>query len=152
MGSGIAYVCASKGFSVRLSDISQELVQKGIRNIENIVRSSVKKGRISEQEGSNIQNAVEGSIDMKFATADTDLVVEAVYEDLGVKKEVFRRLEEICAGTTIFATNTSSLSVRSIASAVGYRDRFLGLHFFNPPQAMRLVEMVVTPETSQGTV
>jgi 3-hydroxybutyryl-CoA dehydrogenase len=152
MGSSIAFVCASRGFRVRLNDKTQEFVQKGIKTLENMVQASVEKERISKEEGSRIRDAVEGTVDIKFAAMESDLILEAVYEDLEVKKDVFRRLEEVCTRTAVFASNTSSLSIRSIASALVHRDRFLGIHFFNPPQVMKLVEIVVMPETSHETI
>ena len=152
MGSGIAYACASNGYQVKLVEQNAELLQLGIRKIEELVRAGVEKGKISADQASDINARVKGMLQLRDAAQDADLLLEAVYEDLDLKKKIFTQAREVCPSKTILATNTSSLSIAELASASTHPDRFLGIHFFNPPAAMKLVEIVQGPDTSQATV
>ena len=150
MGSGIAQVAAAAGFQVVANEVSEELLEKGIRGIEKRLDKAIEKGK-SDQAAKdktlgNITTATEYE-----SMADCDLVIEAVTEDMGIKKEVFGELDKICGPNTIFASNTSSLPIGDLSAVTGRRDKFIGLHFFNPVPIMKLVEVVRTIDTSDET-
>jgi len=150
MGSGIAYVCARAGYRVKLVDKDSESVESGIRRIKETVDVGLKKGKISEGQAAEIMRRVQASVGLREAVHDADLVLEAVYEDLELKKSVFTMVRDMCPPTAILASNTSSLSIRELSSSSGRSGRFLGIHFFNPPTQMKLVEVVLCPETSKA--
>lgn len=141
MGAGIAQVVAAAGRKVLLIDIAESFVEGGIKRIEGRFASDVKKGKMSAEEKERLMGFVTGSVDRSDA-ADADLVIEAIIEDRGAKGDLFADLNGRCAPQTVFASNTSTLSVTELAGLSGRPDRFLGLHFFNPVHAMKLVEVV----------
>jgi 3-hydroxybutyryl-CoA dehydrogenase len=146
MGSGIAQVCAAAGFTTVVREVAPELVQKGLKGIEKNMARLVEKGAITEAASGEIRGRLTGTTvidDLK----DCDLVIEAVIEQLPAKKELFLTLDQICPPATIFASNTSSLTVTEIAAATKRASRFVGLHFFNPVPVMKLVEVVRTIAT-----
>jgi len=151
MGSGIAEVSAKAGYQVQLCEINLELLQKGQLAIENSLTEAVKRGRIKEEEKSSILDRIKGSTQMSDLS-ECDLVIEAVPENLELKKEVFLELDGICPAGTILATNTSCLSVIDIAGVTKRQDRVVGLHFFNPVPLMKLVELVKTITASEETI
>lgn len=147
MGSGIAQVAASYGHSVVLFDTQQGAIDKGLGGIEKVLARSVEKNRITADEQTSIRSrisAVAGSGDEQAlnAFADCGLVIEAVVEDIAVKRDLFARLERVVSSDAILATNTSSLSVTAIAGACTKPGRVIGVHFFNPPTVLPLVEIV----------
>ncbi len=151
MGAGIAQVCAQAGYSVLLAEINEALLQKGLTNINNRLGKDVEKGRISAQDKDIILGRIKGTINMDdFSTCD--LVIEAVVENSETKKDVFKKLDAVCPQHAILATNTSVLSVIEIASVTKRTEKVLGLHFFNPVQVMKLLEIVRTLITSDETV
>jgi 3-hydroxyacyl-CoA dehydrogenase len=152
MGSGIAYVCARSGYNVKLIDKDDEAVRTGIRKMEEIIKNGLERKKISKNEASEIRKRVKTSSEMDESVRNADLVLEAVYEDLDLKKKIFMKIGDVCPSTTILASNTSSLSIRELASASGRADRFIGIHFFNPPAAMRLVEIILGSGTSETTM
>ena len=146
MGSGIAQVCAAAGFPTVVREVSPELVDKGIKGIEKNLARQVEKGTITEAVKGEIRNRLKGTTvieDLK----DCDLVVEAIIEQLPAKRELFGALDRLCPEKTIFASNTSSLTITEIATATRRPQRFVGLHFFNPVPVMKLVEVVKTIAT-----
>jgi 3-hydroxybutyryl-CoA dehydrogenase len=146
MGSGIAQVTAAAGFMTVVREVSPELVDKGIRGIEKKLARLVEKGVITEATKSEIRNRLKGTTvieDLK----DCDLVIEAIIEQLPAKRELFGALDRMCPEPTIFASNTSSLTITEIATATKRPQRFVGLHFFNPVPVMKLVEVVKTIAT-----
>jgi 3-hydroxybutyryl-CoA dehydrogenase len=150
MGSGIAQAFASKGYEVILNDIKEEYVSKGYNKIQRDLQKLAEKGKISASEQNDIFSRICKSIDKKDA-ADCDLVLEAIIENIEVKKELFRQLDDICKNETIFASNTSSLSITEMAQAVKRSDKVIGMHFFNPAPVMKLVELIRGIETSDAT-
>lgn len=150
MGSGITQVTAQAGYEVVVSDVSEELVQRGIGNIERFLAGSVERGRLSLEERDRTLSRIRGTTRWEDFR-DRDLVVEAVVEDMEVKKEVFRQLDRICPGHAILASNTSSLCITEVAMTTGRPEQVLGLHFFNPVPLMGLVEVVRTDLTSEET-
>ena len=141
MGSGIAHAFASTSSDVILVDIKEEFVKGGMQKIEARCDSDVKKGKMTADDKARIMGRIKGTInhaDLK----DVDLVIEAVLEDRKIKGDLFTSLNKVCKQDSVFATNTSSLSVTDLAGLCGRPDRFLGLHFFNPVHAMKLVEII----------
>lgn len=147
MGSGIAQVAATAGNTVKVFDTQKEALEKSKKALEKILIRLVEKGRISETEKKDIQNRIQ-YVNRLEDLADTDLVIEAIIEDLSIKKKVFSELESYVSNETIIASNTSSLSIASIASALKKPERCLGIHFFNPAPLMKLVEVIPAVQTS----
>jgi len=156
MGSGIAQVAAQTGHQVTLVDTSDELLQKSKGNIQkSIARVAKKKFAADAAAGQKFVDDALSKIalvtDPEKAATSTDLVIEAIVEKLDVKQDLFQRLDKVAPKHTIFATNTSSLRVADIARLVERKDRFGGLHFFNPVPVMKLVEVIYINETSDAT-
>jgi 3-hydroxyacyl-CoA dehydrogenase len=151
MGAGIAQVLAAASLDVVLIDIKTEFVEGGLKRISSAFDSQIKKGKLSPEEKERILSRIKGSIDNRDAS-DADLVVEAIIEERTIKGNLFRSLNQICAPATVFATNTSTLSVTDLATLSGRPHRFLGLHFFNPVFAMKLVEVIPGLDTSEDVV
>ena len=146
MGSGIAQVCAMAGFTTVVREVNQDLVEKGLKGIEKNLGRLVEKGTITEAAKGEIRGRLKGTTGIE-GLKDCDVIVEAIIENLPAKHELFRVLDEICAKQTIFASNTSSLTITEIATATKRPQRFVGLHFFNPVPVMKLVEVVKTIAT-----
>ena len=151
MGSGIAQAFASAGLTVVLRDVSDALVASGVATIQKNLDRQVSKGTLSEIEHQAILGRVERATDLE-AVAECDLIVEAIIEQMDIKKTVFEALDKTCKAETIFVSNTSSLSITEIASATNRPDRVMGMHFFNPASIMKLVELIRGIATSQETV
>jgi 3-hydroxybutyryl-CoA dehydrogenase len=151
MGNGIAQVAADKGYTVKIYDLKQEFVDKAIKTIDGSLQRFVKKGKKTEEEKNEILARITPSLDLNDAS-DADYVVEAVFEDLGVKKEIFAKLDEICNEHTILGSNTSSLPISAIATGTNRRDKVIGTHFMNPVPLMRGVEIIPGMETSDETL
>ena len=152
MGHGIARVAALSGFSVTLHDLDPSRTRAGVEKIRSGLEREVSRGRLSPIEGERALSAIGTSADLREAVQDADLIIEAVPEDLEIKKSLFQALGEFCPRDALLATNTSCLSVSRIAAAAVHPERVVGLHFFNPPSAMKLVEVVRGSETSDATV
>ena len=151
MGNGIAQVAAQIGFKVVMRDIEMRFVEGGMKNIERFLSKSVEKGKIDASEKDTIIDRIKGTIDMDDLK-DVDFVVEAVIEDLDLKKSVFKQLDELCKPDVILATNTSSMSITEIAASTKRPDKVCGMHFFNPVPLMRLVEIIRGYSTSDETI
>jgi 3-hydroxybutyryl-CoA dehydrogenase len=143
MGSGIAQVAAQAGFSVVVREVTPELVDKGLKNIEKNLARMVEKGTVTAEQRDRIRGRLRGTTKIEDL-ADRDLVIEAIIEQAPAKKELFAALDKLCGRAAIFATNTSSCCVTEIATATARPDRFFGLHFFNPVPVMKLVEVIRT--------
>jgi 3-hydroxybutyryl-CoA dehydrogenase len=150
MGSGIAQVSAQAGFDTVVREIDQGALDRGMAAIQKNLDRAVKKERMTAEQRDEVLGRISGTVDFG-PLGDRDIVVEAVVEDLSVKEEVFGKLDELCGADTIFASNTSSLTVTEMASVTERPDRFVGLHFFNPVPVMALVEVVRTGFTSDET-
>jgi 3-hydroxybutyryl-CoA dehydrogenase len=146
MGSGIAQVSAQSGFMTVVREVSVDLVEKGIKSIEKNLARLVEKGMITEAAKSEIRGRLKGTTSLEDLK-DCDLIVEAIIEQLPAKRELFSLLDAICPASTIFASNTSSLTITEIAASTKRPQRFVGLHFFNPVPVMKLVEVVKTIAT-----
>jgi len=149
MGSGIAQVCAAAGFPTLVREVSVELVDKGLKGIDKNLSRLVEKGTISEDVKGEIRGRLKGTTSLEDLKS-CDLIVEAIIERLSAKRELFAALEAICPPSTIFASNTSSLTITEIATATKRPQRFVGLHFFNPVPVMKLVEVVRTIATEES--
>ena len=146
MGSGIAQVCAQAGFPTVVREVTAELVDKGLKGIEKNLARLVEKGAITEGGKGEIRSRLRGVTSLD-ELRDSDVIVEAIVEQLPAKRELFSSLDSLCPPSTIFASNTSSLTIIEIAAATKRPERFVGLHFFNPVPVMKLVEVVRTIAT-----
>ncbi|MCJ7697052.1 MAG: 3-hydroxybutyryl-CoA dehydrogenase, partial [Thermoplasmata archaeon] len=150
MGHGIALVAAKAGYEVVLHDIKDEYVKKGLTSVEKFVDKSVEKGKMTPDDKKNILGKIHGTTkleDMK----DADLIIEAILEEVKMKKDVFQKLDGICKKETIFASNTSTIPITDLASATKRPDQFIGMHFMNPVPLMKLVEVIRGLRTSTET-
>src|SRR5712672_2084382 len=146
MGSGIAQVCAQAGFPTVVREVSPEIVDKGLKSIEKNLARLVEKNTITDAQKNEIRGRLKGTTSLDDLK-DCDVIVEAIIEQLPAKRELFGALDAICPPSTIFASNTSSLTITEIATATKRPQRFVGLHFFNPVPVMKLVEVVRTIAT-----
>jgi 3-hydroxybutyryl-CoA dehydrogenase len=151
MGAGIAQVSAQAGLQVCLADIDQKFVDKGMNGIVKSLSRLVEKGKMPAEEQDAIIGRITGAVGVSNFS-DVDLVVEAIVENMNVKRKVFAEMDAICPAHTILASNTSSLSISEIAAATKRADRVVGVHFFNPVPVMKLIEIVPGILTSDNTV
>ncbi|MCX5819999.1 MAG: 3-hydroxyacyl-CoA dehydrogenase NAD-binding domain-containing protein [Deltaproteobacteria bacterium] len=150
MGGGIAQVAAQSGYDVILNDTAAELVEKGFNNIGKILEGQVKKEKITAADRDGTLGRIQKSTDLVDGK-DADFVIEAAFENADVKKTIFQKLDGICRQDIIFASNTSSIPITSLAAATRRPDRFIGMHFFSPVPVMRLVEIIRAMKTSETT-
>ncbi|SHG62255.1 3-hydroxyacyl-CoA dehydrogenase [Thermosyntropha lipolytica DSM 11003] len=151
MGAGIAQVAAQGGYSVVLRDLHFSLAQEGMKTIEKNLDRLISKAVIDEKEKEKIMHRITPTTDLA-QIYDADIIIEAVVENMAVKKQLFAELDNMCRQDAVLATNTSSLSITEIASATKHPERVIGMHFFNPVPAMQLVEIVKGMETDEKTV
>ncbi|MFD1598330.1 3-hydroxyacyl-CoA dehydrogenase/enoyl-CoA hydratase family protein [Halobellus rarus] len=152
MGHGIAEVAALAGFEVRLRDIETEFVEDGYEQIEWSLGKLVEQGQIEEADADATLDRVSAHVDLAEAVEDVDVAIEAVPEKMAIKKDVYADLEAAAPDRTVFATNTSSLSITELAGVTERPEQFCGMHFFNPPVRMDLVEVIAGAETSESTL
>jgi 3-hydroxybutyryl-CoA dehydrogenase len=148
MGSGIAEVAARSGYQTLVREVSQDLLDQGIGRIRKSLDRAVEKGKLEAEARDQTLGRIRGTTSLADLR-DADLVIEAIVENLQAKKDLFRELDGICPAHTIFASNTSSLTITEMAAATRRPDRFVGLHFFNPVPVMKLVEVVRTIATGE---
>lgn len=151
MGAGIAQVAAQAGFQTLLYDIKQEFIDTGMGKIKIFLAGSVERGKMTKDQEEAILGRFETSTDLS-ATKGCALVIEAAPERLDLKRDIFKQLDAVCGPETLLATNTSSFNVTAIAAATEHQERVLGLHFFNPPPLMALVEVIQGDRTSDATM
>jgi len=147
MGSGIVQVCAQTGYEVVASEVNSEILDKGLSRIDKFMNVAVEKGKLSQEDKDATLARIKGTTNTKDLY-DCDLVIEAVIENMDLKKKIFAELDNICPEHTILATNTSCLSIIDLAVQTGRPEKVLGLHFFNPVPLMKLLEVVRTIATS----
>jgi 3-hydroxyacyl-CoA dehydrogenase len=147
MGSGIAMVFAGSGIPVKLLEVSQQALDRGLGLVRNNYAASVERSSVTREAADEAQSRIEGITDYALL-ADRDLVIEAVFEDLDLKKQLFRRLSDVVSPGAILATNTSALDINAIAGAATHPERVIGLHFFSPAQVMKLLEVVRGDQSS----
>jgi len=150
MGNGIAQVCAQAGHGVIMRDIADKFVQRGLKTIEGFLAKSVEKGKITEDEKKKVVGRIKGTTEMADLK-ECDFIIEAVLEELALKKQVFQEVEKLTRPEVILATNTSSMSITAIGAATKRADKVVGMHFFNPVPLMRLVEVIKGMDTSDET-
>jgi 3-hydroxybutyryl-CoA dehydrogenase len=151
MGNGIAQVASQAGYQVIMRDVEDRFVQNGLKAIEKFLSKSVEKGKMAEGQKKEILGRIRGTTRMEDLK-EVDLVIEAIFEDLSLKRDVFRQLDEVTRPHVILATNTSSMSVTEIAMATKRPEKVAGMHFFNPAPIMKLVEVIRAYHTSDETV
>ena len=152
MGSGIAQKSATEGFSVQMVDREQQWVDRGHATIDKFLQEALERRIFRPEQAERIKSSITGVVGNENVSPDTDLVIEAVFEDFEIKREIFSSLDSTCEEHTILATNTSSLSVNELAQQVGRKDRFVGMHWFYHPAKNRLVEIIPAETTSQETM
>ncbi len=152
MGRGIAYLSAVAGFDTVIYDVEPGALESARAAIESSLRKAVDRGKLEDPARLEALHRVQLASDLEPAVRAADLIIEAVPENFELKKDLFAQADLFCGEETILASNTSSLSITRLASTVEKRDRFVGLHFFNPPQAMKLIEIVRGERTSDATV
>ena len=152
MGSGITYQAARFGVNVAVVEISQELLDKGLNKIRNDIRYGIDRGKVSLKEAEALFGRIKPTINLQEAVSDADMVIEAIIEDMKLKKDLFAQLDQYAPAEAILASNTSSLSITEIASATQRPDKCIGMHFFSPVPAMRLLELVIGEQTSEQTI
>jgi 3-hydroxybutyryl-CoA dehydrogenase len=151
MGSGIAQVCATAGLDVLAREVEQKFIDRGFSRIDGSLARLVKSGKLTEDDAKKTRGRIRGTTSLSDFK-DRDLVIEAVIEVMDAKQKVFEELDRVCPASTLFASNTSSLTIIEIAAATKRPDRFAGLHFFNPPAIMQLVEVVRALTTTDATI
>lgn len=151
MGSGIAQTAAAAGFETVVREVSDDLIQKGFAGIEKSLAKFAEKGTITAGQQQEIRGRLSGTTTFE-ALSDCDIIIEAIIENLDMKRDTYRQLDEICKPETIFASNTSSISITEMMTATGpeRQQRFIGMHFFNPVPIMKLVEVVRTILTDES--
>lgn len=152
MGHGIAQAAVQAGFDAVLYDVSTEFVEKGAARIQKSLAKRVAKGKLAEDQMKAILGRLKTSTDLAEAVKDADFVIEAVPENLDLKKKIFAELDKLCKPGTILATNTSVLSVTAVAGATNRKDQVVGTHFFNPAAVMKLVEIICPVGVADKTV
>lgn len=152
MGRGIAYLSALAGFDTVIHDVDAAALDAAKASIESTLKKGVEKGKVPAALADEAAKRIQIAADLEPAVRTADLIIEAVPEDLDLKKNLFSQADLFCGEETILASNTSSISITKLASAVERRERFIGLHFFNPPHVMKLLEIVRGERTSDATV
>ncbi len=152
MGRGIAYICAVSGFETAVLEVEESAVNSTRAAIEALLHQGVERGKLTPEGAVEASRRMQFTSDAEVACRDADLIIEAVPEDLGLKKDILSQADLYCGEETMLASNTSSISISELAKSVERRERFLGMHFFNPPHAMKLVEIVAGERTSQATI
>ena len=151
MGAGIAQVAAETGFQVSMRDIEDRFVQNGLANIRKNLERAVSKGKMAKEQAEEILSRIKGTVDLAAAVKEVQVVIEAVVENIELKKQVYKELDQLCAPEVILASNTSGLSITEIASVTKRPAKVIGMHFFNPVPVMKLVEIIKGQATSEET-
>jgi len=152
MGHGVAQVAAQAGFEVSLRDIAENFLDRGMNMITKSLQKFEEKGKISEEDKNKVLERIHPTIDLKEAVADADLIIEAVPENADLKKKMYKDVEKFCPEHAIIVTNTSSISITDLASGTKRPEKFCGMHWFNPAQLMRLIEVIHGISTSDETI
>jgi len=151
MGSGIAQVSAEAGFEVSMRDIEDRFVQGGLNMIKKNYERAISKGKMTKEQADALFSKIKGTLDVAEAVKGAQVVIEAVIENMDLKKQVYKELDQFSAKDTILATNTSGLSITEIASMTKRPEKVVGMHFFNPVPVMKLVEIIKGQSTSEET-
>ena len=151
MGAGIAQVAAEAGIDVTLRDIEDRFVQGGLNTIKKNYERAISKGKMGKEQADGFLARVKGVVNLGDAVRGVDLVIEAIIENMDLKKRVYKELDQLCSKETILASNTSGLSITEIASVTKRPEKVIGMHFFNPVPVMKLVEIIKGQSTSEET-
>ena len=152
MGAGIAQSAAQAGFEVMIRDMEDRFVENGITGISSNLARAVSKGKMDQATADAVMDRITGTTDLTMAAQDADMVIEAIIEIMDIKKQVYQELDNICKKETLFASNTSGLSITEMASVTKRPEKVIGMHFFNPVPVMRLVELIKGFATSDETL
>jgi 3-hydroxybutyryl-CoA dehydrogenase len=152
MGSGIAQVAAQSGFQVNLNDVEQRFIDKGLGMIDKNLKRMTEKGKMEAAEAEAVRSRVQSKLSLSEAAGDVDVVIEAVIENMELKRSLWKQVDAVAKPDAVFATNTSGLSITEMASVTSRPDKFIGMHFFNPVPVMKLVEIIRGYATSTETV
>ncbi|UCE08997.1 MAG: hypothetical protein JSW61_08360 [Candidatus Thorarchaeota archaeon] len=152
MGSGISYVSAWSSYDVTMVDVNDEALERGVERLRSYVTSGIKRGKLSDSEAKDLLGRVKTTTNLEEAVSDIDLVIEAVYENMEVKKDLFNRMDSVASPRTILASNTSSLSISELGKSTARPAKVIGMHYFSPVPAMKLLEVVVGEQTSKSTI
>lgn len=152
MGRGIAYAAALAGYTVVLNDVDGESLDRARVWIDQTIRKAVEKGKLTDSEADPVLRRISFVDDLEAASRNASVIIEAVPEDFELKKELFSQADLFCGPDTLIASNTSAISITELAKSVERRDRFIGLHFFNPVHIMKLLEIVAGERTSDETI
>ena len=152
MGAGISYVSRASGYDVIMTDLDDDALGRGMSRLNGYVESGIKRGKLSPEEGEKILSELVTTTDLKEAVSDVDLVIEAVFENMDVKKKLFKEMDSAAKPHTIFASNTSSLSITELGKVTNRADKVVGMHYFSPVPAMKLLEVIVGKETNEDTI
>ncbi len=151
MGSGIAEVAAKAGYTTVVREVAEDLLEKGLGRIQSSLDRAVSKGKLSEEDRQGTLDRLSGTVDVE-GLADCDLIIEAIVENLDEKRKTYAAVEQVVGEATLFASNTSSLTITQMAVSTQRPERFVGMHFFNPVPVMKLVEVVKTLLTEEAVV
>jgi 3-hydroxybutyryl-CoA dehydrogenase len=151
MGSGIAQVSAEAGFQVSLRDIEDRFVQGGLNTIRKNYSRAISKGKMTQEQADRFLANIQGILDLETAVKEADVVIEAIIENMDLKRQLYKELDQICGRETILASNTSGLSITEMAAVTKHPEKVIGMHFFNPVPIMKLVEIVKGYSTSEDT-
>ena len=151
MGSGIAQVSAEAGLEVAMRDIEERFVQNGFNIIKKNYERAISKGKMTKEQSEAVLTRIKGFVDLGQAVQGADVVIEAVIENMDLKRQVYKELDRLCGKNTILASNTSGLSITEIASVTKRPEKVVGMHFFNPVPVMKLVELIKGQSTSAET-
>ncbi|MHA1960910.1 MAG: 3-hydroxyacyl-CoA dehydrogenase NAD-binding domain-containing protein [Candidatus Thorarchaeota archaeon] len=152
MGSGISYVSAWSSYDVTMVDVSDEALEGGMERLRSYVESGIKRGKLSDSEAKDLLTRVKTTTSLDEAVSDVDLVIEAIYENMDVKKDLFSRMDGAANARTILASNTSSLSISELGKSTARPTKVIGMHYFSPVPAMKLLEIIVGEQTDEDTI
>jgi 3-hydroxybutyryl-CoA dehydrogenase len=152
MGGGIALVLAQAGIEVNLVDVEQSYLDSGEERIRKFLEKGVEREKISKAEAEQILDKINPIMDLSKAVEDIQIVIEAIIEDEEAKKTLFKKLDNLCDDEVIFASNTSAISITELSSVTNRKERFVGMHFFNPPALMKLVEIIRGENSEENTI
>lgn len=152
MGSGIAQCASQHGYQTTMMDLKDEYIKRAFESIRKTLDAGIKRGKVTKEKAEKIIANIKGTVDLKDAVKDADLIIEAVFEDMDIKKKLFEDLEKFSNPNALFATNTSTLSISEMALSTKRADKFVGLHFFNPAAINKLIEIIPGEKTSYETI
>lgn len=152
MGAGISYVSRACGYEVIMTDLDDDAIQRGLSRFNKYVESGVKRGKLSPEDGVKIISQLTTTTNLSEAVSDVDLVIEAVFENMDVKKNLFKEMDSAAKPHTILASNTSSLSITELGKVTNRPNKVIGMHYFSPVPAMKLLEVIISKETDEDTV